>query len=124
MDYSRQINTAERLIAKYGGPATLYVTTTPTDGDKEWNALDDTVDGTPIIACFLSNRQNYKPGAVVHVGDMKVLIAAKNLSLSPNLQGRITRTVNGEDESWKISSCSPLNVDGQQGIMYTLQVTQ
>lgn len=124
MDYARQINTAERLITKYGGPATLYVTTTPTEDDKEWNAVDDTVEGTPVTACFLNYRQQYKNGTSVHVGDQKVLIAAKGLTLTPNLQGRITRMVDGEPEHWKVKNCDPLNVDGIHGIMYTLQVTQ
>lgn len=124
MAYERQINTADRLITKYGGPAILYVTTTQTEADKEWNAVDDTQEGQDIVACFLNNSQRYVNGTSIHQGDQKVLIAAKNLQLTPNIQGKITRMVDGQVEQWKIRNCSPLNVDGQNGIMYTLQVHQ
>jgi hypothetical protein len=131
MDYSRQIETASRLITKYGGQAKLYVTTTVTDPSAEWNAQsNDTEQSQDVIACWLNfpSRTKYgqseKAPFTIQQGDLKVLVAAKGLTLEPNLQGRITRMKNGVTENWTVVGIDPLGVDGQQMIMYTLQVRQ
>lgn len=125
MVYSRQIDTALRLIAKYGGPAKLVVTTSVTpDPTKPWETPPDTEESQDVKAAFLRYAQKYVDGTVIHAGDQKVLIAAKSLTLVPNLQGRVERVVNGATETWKVINVNPLNVNGQEPILYSIQVRQ
>jgi len=130
MTYASQIALAERLIKKYGGPAQLNVPTTVDTADKPWATPNMTVDTTDVVAVFLRfgiryPEQYYKNDEVVHAGDQKVLIAAKGLVLTPNIQGWISRlNAQSATENWKIINCSPLNPNGVEMIMYTLQVRQ
>lgn len=122
MTYERQIDTADKLIRKYGGPANLFVTATQTAPGKEWEQQPDTEVTESVAACFLNYNQNLVDGTRIQQGDMKVLIAAKTLVNAPNIQGRIERVVNGVTEKWTVLIGKPLNVNGTEVIMYTLQV--
>jgi len=125
MTYASQIASALKLIAKYGGPAALVVTTTATpDPSKPWETPADTEQSQDVRAAFLRYEQKYIDNDVIHAGDQKVLIAASNLERAPSLQGRVERVVNGTTEYWKVVNVYPLNVNGQEPILYTLQVRQ
>lgn len=125
MTYVRQIATALKLIAKYGGPVTLVVTTASTpDPTKPWETPPDTEESQDVKAAFLRYEQRYIDNDVIHAGDQKVLIAASGLTIVPNLQGRVERLVDGVKEYWKVMNVNPLNVNGLEPILYTLQVRQ
>lgn len=121
MTYERQIDTALRLIAKFGGPAKLFVTTVA-GGVNDWNtdgAATEQSTGPDFRAAFFGYNQHLIDGDVIRAGDQKVLIAAKGLPLVPNLNGRLERGT----EKWSIVNIKPLNVNGEP-IIYTLQVRQ
>lgn len=123
MSYSRQIDTALKLIAKYGGPATLVVTVPSTpDPNKPWETSADLEQAQSVKAAFLRYEQKYVDNDVIHAGDQKVLVAASGLTFAPSLQGRVERIVAGVTEFWKVMNVNPLNVNGQEPILYTLQV--
>lgn len=125
MSYERQIATAQRLISKFGGPATLVVTAPSTpDPSKPWETPNDTEQSESVVAVFLRYQQKYIDNDVIHAGDQRVIVAADGLVFAPNLQGRVERVVGGVTEAWKVVSSNPLNVNGQEPILYELQVRQ
>lgn len=121
MDYSRQIATAQKLIAKFGGPATLIVTTT-VPGANEWEQGTDSEESQTVVACFLNYSAGYIQAGIVQQGDLKVLLPAQNLTQPPSLQGRVERMNGAAKEAWKIIHVAKLDVDGAQPILYVLQV--
>jgi hypothetical protein len=129
MDYASQIASAKKLIDKYGGPATLVVTTT-VEGADEWSPEQDSEQRQDVMAVFLNYSrvsmfaQSYEQGTLIQQGDKRVLIAAQGLTIVPNVQGRIERSFNGKLENWKIVGIDPLNVDSQHPILYAMQVRQ
>lgn len=129
MDYANQIASAKKLIAKYGGPARLVVTTT-VEGTDEWSPAQDSEQSEEVTVVFLNYSrlsmfaQMYEAGETVQRGDKRVLLAAQGLTLVPNLQGRIERVNGSVTEAWKIVGIDPLNIDEQHPILYALQVRQ
>lgn len=128
-DYASQIAASKRLIDKYGGPATLVVTST-VQGDNEWNQQNDSEQRQDVNAVFLNYTSYrmmtsmYLKGTTIQEGDRRCLIAAEGLTIVPVLQGRIERTVGGKLERWKIVGIDQLNIDGLHPILYAMQVRQ
>lgn len=118
--YEGFIKMTKDLIDKYGGPATLVVTTT-SPGTDEWNPAVDSEQSYTVQAAFINYAQRYINGTTVHAGDVKIFIAAQDLALVPNLQGRVERVINGVTEKWKIILCEPVNVNSQENIVYKIQ---
>lgn len=88
---------AKRLIFLNGEVVTLTVyASAAADPDKPWLSADSAPATEETKAVFLNYNiveagRTYAPGSEIHRDDKKVLIAAKDLTLAPNMQGTITR---------------------------------
>lgn len=117
------IDLAKQLIDKNGEAVTLTVYTTTIPDPAFPNESGDSVPQVvPARAVFLNyNTQEagktYNDGTEIHRDDKKVLVAAKGLVASPNLQGTITRA-NGT--IFRIVKIKGLDPDGPS-IYFELQ---
>lgn len=121
--FDRAQSLAERLIRLNGEQAilTLFSTTTP-DPSKPWLPGDSTRQDVLVRAVFLNyntqeSGRTYAEGSEIHRDDKKVLVAAKGITVTPNLQGEITRQ---DGTKLRIVKVKILDPNGQK-ILFELQ---
>ena len=118
--YTQQIATAKRLLAKYGQSVSVYSYSDNTpDATKPWRTSAPTSSVQTGTAAFFDYDVKHIDGELIHVGDKKVLLAAKGLTSKPTPKGEIRV---GAD-IWKIVNVNTLSPNGED-ILYTLQVRQ
>lgn len=114
---------AQRLIDLNGETVTLTVFASQTpDPTKPWLAGDSAEQTAPARAVFLNYSvqdagRTYAPDSEIHRDDKKVLIAAKDLTLAPNMQGTITRQ---DGTVFRVKKVKLLDPAGQK-ILYEVQ---
>ncbi len=116
-NYGKLVQTAKRLIARFGGPISIVATNTaanPTQGWKAGTAAPATQDAKGV---FVNYEQKFVDGTVIRQGDQKVLISAADLTFAPNFVGYIQRGT----EKWNVVKIEPLN-PGDTMIIYKVQV--
>jgi hypothetical protein len=121
--FDRAQSLAERLISLNGERAilTLFSTTTP-DPSKPWLPGDSTRQDVLVRAVFLNyntqeSGRTYAEGSEIHRDDKKVLVAARGITVTPNLQGEITRQ---DGTKLRIVKVKILDPNGQK-ILFELQ---
>jgi hypothetical protein len=126
--FNSQINSAKKLIDKNGGPCVVVLDVPGAPATNPWDtATPDTQVTADCRGVFLSFSTNsygttFAGGDVIQANDRKVLIAAKGLTVVPNLKGMLKRQLlDGSIENWTIAGIRSLDPNGEQ-IMYTLQV--
>lgn len=115
--YDRMQATALRLIAKFGQQVTLtdVVPGVYDPATGETSAGSTTVQ-TPMAILQDSGAQ-YGNGDMIEIGDKKILIAAKGLTIPP----RLTSTVTGVDGVvWRIVNVKATNPAGTP-LVYEVQ---
>jgi hypothetical protein len=118
-EVEQAMDTAQRLIDKYGALVELVVFTsgTPIDPQMPWRVNDS---GELVQSCkgvFASFDKKLIDGTLIQKNDARVLLAAKGLSRAPDIDGEI-RTV---DAAWQIVSIKPISPTGVD-ILYSVQV--
>lgn len=106
------IDLAKQLIDANGEAAVLTVYETVANPDFPNEQAPSEERSFPARAVFLNYNdkeagQTYKDGTEIHRDDKKVLMAAKGLPFSPNLQGSITRANGSVLRIVKIKSLDP-----------------
>lgn len=110
-------DTAEKLIDKFGRPASLLKKSlTPADPAKPWEGSASEGAAEDITAVFLDFNDDQIDGTVIKAGDQKVLVAAK-----------ATADISTEDSivdsgrTWRIKAANLLK-PGSVAYIWTLQV--
>lgn len=118
-NYARAVKTAQTLIRKFGGSVNIVATSEATNADpwKPGVPTENRLDG--IKAVFLNYETKFIDGTKIKVGDQKVLIAAGDAVIAPDMNGWIERGT----EKWHVKSVEKLN-PGDTTVLYTLQVRQ
>lgn len=113
-DYSGVRSTAERLIAKFGQPATL-ITMTATGGDP-WNPVTSESE-TPVTVAVFDFKNSDVDGTLIQQNDKRVYLSTNGLSAVPETGNKLE--VGGVRH--EIISVSPL-APGGVDVRYELQV--
>lgn len=119
--YARLARTAQRLIDRFGivEDVTGYFDVPNPEVPNRPGGRTTFHLNAPAV--FLNIEEKLVDGDLIKLGDMKVLIAALSVAIPPKLKGTISRTVDGESETWSIQTIKPLNPGGVK-LIYTLLV--
>lgn len=117
-NYGPAVNTARRLIRKFGSKISIVVTNSApaAQGWKPGTPAPVTIE---VDGVFVNYEQKFIDGTVIQQGDQKVIISASAEKIAPNVAGHIMRG----SEKWNIKNIKPLNPGGTV-IIYVAQVRQ
>ena len=105
---------AQKLILRNGVSATLRRTTegSPTDAAKPWRSgTVTTTDYTaPMVFLPTGFNDSYIEDGRTHQAEIKILVAADDLTVTPNLKDKVIR---GTD-SWSVVSVKEINPNDEQ----------
>lgn len=120
--YTNLINTAYRLIDKFGQNMTVNVVTdgTPPDSSKPWTVSPGTTVSHATRGVLLDFRPDQVEGYAYQRGDKLVYIAAKNLPVDITEEMFIT---DASGVSWAIISASRVYPSGED-ILFQLYVRE
>lgn len=114
--YDAAIETAHSLISKFGKATVLReVQDRFLDVNKPWKTEPQNVDH-PCVAVFLEYKQKEMDGSRVMMGDVKVLVAAKGVAITPTTQMKIMR----DGQELTVVSVQPLK-PADDAILYEMQ---
>jgi len=120
--FTNSIATAKRLILRNGVSATLrrFTEGSPTDSSKPWRSgTVTTTDYTaPMVFVPAGANDSYTIDGRVHQAEIKVLVAADDLTVTPNVKDKVIR---GSD-SWSLVSVKELNPNDEQILFVLLGV--
>ena len=122
--FDSAIEVAYKLISRNGQRVVLrrFVPPDQSATATPWKPAESTAVDTPALAVFLpyklaDYKQQFAPDDAIRVGDLRALVAAKGLTIPPDINGVLVR----DGAEMKIISIRPLNPNGQD-IIFELQV--
>lgn len=121
--FTRQIKLAKRLIEKNGEQSVLRrkADGTPPDPTKPWEPGTPTFTDFTVSAVWLDYAIGRIDGALVKVGDQRVLIPAADLTIVPDPTTDQLIRVSGDQ--WEIIRVEPLQPN-EERIFYAVQARQ
>lgn len=120
-DYTRQVDTAKRMIAKYG--EVLPITRTSQSSYDPLTGTSTTVTTTGTITAVADNFSTYdqttRKELLVAKKSKRLFVSAASCTFAPNSGDIITY----EGEAWTVAPMDELNPGGTV-ILYTLAIFQ
>ncbi len=119
-DYTRQVDSAKRMIAKYGQVLTITRSTVTYD---PLTGMNTTATQTGTITAVADNFSTYdqknRSELLVAKKSKKLLVSAASCTFAPKSGDKVTY----EGETWTIAPMDELNPGGTP-ILYTLAIFQ
>lgn len=119
--FTSAIDTADRLLKKYGAACKLrrFTEVAPPDPAKPWIPGAPTPTDYTVYAAFFDYATNKIDGEVIRRGDMQVYMSAKNVSIEPTDADFL---VDPNSVVWTIVRPEKLSPNLTEKVLYILQV--
>lgn len=122
-NYARARRTADRLIARFGGPGELRRSSEPNDGDMTNGQTPEPDEGSdeshPCTLVVVDYTDQERAASLVAQNDRRALIATKGLTIRPDES--FSLVLFADPEPFQIVSCKPLSPAGVD-VLYDAQV--